>query len=566
MASYEEWNRQILAYTIGGVPLGSSVYLAIDDDALIDIGSSILSSADPLVYLNDFRTAVRSRCVKGDKVRIESLVPRQENVTIPPYMAFLAATVLAAQHMSDEEEISQADYFTRLNEILGLSVSGGRPPGLSTGSEEELWKHWNSYLRRKGFLPSARHGVGPRRYIQYPISQTLLREADKDNLWRLFATHNWPNHLDEEMIAARIRRSATHLNKHLQRQLEGTDVDSQSRYQALLYEIYDVYEDWQSHGGEYRNRERVSSRLRSLSAGLYRAQEPFSTFPSYYLFPRQARRIQLQNGQLTYKDQVYTLQEERPGWYSPLWEITYDEISGGLQIEVEGDEVKTRLVLPSRQFWIFVSDPDFPESGSHATWARPSLGESFVLLYLEHLQKDLDLLRDEGLIQWQDEPMSHPSYPGWLELSGVMVVSNAWSGIHIENTDLYESLRPTLSISISLTGGLRLRDSRQWIVGNGPSVTVYSFHRHVHISIRRGDDADVEESRDVLSGKAIDFAWSTPGDYQIEVSSGDAVTEKLVKIADWTELPIAPIMLEAATVFDSVRVFGALVSQDDSDS
>ena len=117
----------------------------------------------------------------------------------------------------EEDEISSTNYFRRLNEVLGFPESGGRPKGMSGGkeSEEPLWQHWNKFLSAKGYMPTAKPGPeGARRYISYPISQTLLREADKDNLWAHFTSRNWSFHLDIDTVAARIRRNTEYLNQH----------------------------------------------------------------------------------------------------------------------------------------------------------------------------------------------------------------------------------------------------------------------------------------------------------------------------------------------------------------
>ena len=41
---------------------------------------------------------------------------------------------------------------------------------------------WNAFVSSVGCLPTARAGEGPWKFISYPISQTLLREGDKDRL------------------------------------------------------------------------------------------------------------------------------------------------------------------------------------------------------------------------------------------------------------------------------------------------------------------------------------------------------------------------------------------------
>ncbi|HEX9595654.1 MAG TPA: hypothetical protein VF982_02150, partial [Anaerolineales bacterium] len=109
-----------LQYVVGRKPTGSHIYLSIDEDVLAEIGDQLgVSEAR-----QDFLAAVRHHCLRSGRVIVSCLHP-QNNSDFPSYGGFLAATVLAAHEMSEDEETSPANYFTRLNQILGFGEESG---------------------------------------------------------------------------------------------------------------------------------------------------------------------------------------------------------------------------------------------------------------------------------------------------------------------------------------------------------------------------------------------------------------------------------------------------------
>jgi len=530
MTTYQDWNRAILEYVTGGQPVGSHIYLSIDEDALTEIGDE-LGIAEAR---KDFLVAVRHHCLMNGRVTISRL-HLQNNDDLLLCVGFLATMVLAAHEMSEDEEISPANYFTRLNQILGFGEESGRPPGLNTGVEEPLWQHWNSYLQQKGYIPTAKPGSdGPQRYIRYPISQALLREADKEHLWRHFSNRNWPTYLDEDLVTARIRRDVEMLNRHLYTLLHDEDL---SRREAASQAIFDVYDDWRTAGGMSRSRRQRHRRRKQLfSAGIYREFDPFLGSCTYFLLPK-SRRSQLQLATLHYNDSAHPLKPDHNGQIPPLFALSAEELTHGLSATIQIGTETQPFDLPDRDFWILVPEPDFPESGIYGSWGRPELGQSFILLCRESLQDDMSHLSDEGLIKWQGQTaVALDNYPGWLEYRGLMVVSEAWSGVHIEDTDLYESLRPHATVGISLRGGLRLSHSMSWLVGHGPEILIRSFHASVELNV-----IDLNSNREVKSqmvsrDEPVTFEWNEANDYQIEVVAGEQTSERFVRIVDWEEV------------------------------
>lgn len=563
MANYYDWNQAIYHYITDGLPLGSRIFLSIDDDALIGAGRFLNPAPPREQRIEDFIRAIRARYVSKDSVRNFSPIGDEFN-KVPPYLSFLAATVLAAYRMGENEEVSSTNYFTRLNQVLGYPSKHGRPEGLEAGIEDILWQHWANWLTQKGYLPSARPGVGSQKYVSYPISQTLLREADKEHLWHHFTNRKWPLNLDENIVSARVWQDRHHLVRHLTHLLE-EKVDS-ARQEGLHQAIYDVYDLWAS--SESRSTYKMTSAtggVRNLSAGLYRTFNYIYGEPEYAILPQQPRRVRVEHAQVFYEGQHYPLILERPGWYRPLWDVTAQTLNNGLEIEVEGAEELHKLVLPTRDFWILTPDPNEPDSGIYASWGKPSLGTSSIILCKESLQSQLNHLKAEGFINWRDDPIPIWNDKTWLEYRDVMVVSEGWGGVSLENDDLLQSLKPKSLLGVSFEGGIRVRQDGGWLVGYGPEITIHSFYSEANLTLidpSSNENIFIRENLKTDSSLYID--WPKKASiYILRITSGaNAPLERSFALVDWDKLSPAIIEDYPKVSIGVGTISGALVEKE----
>jgi len=168
-----------------------------------------IKKTEDVNWADDFCRAVREAVIIEGRINLGQLQGRNA-AGLPKGVAFLSVMVLAANNMVDEEEISEDNYFKGLRAILGLPTSeDGRPPGMKCGikDEEPLWHEWNNWLMSSGFMPSAHRGRGGRTtYINYPISQSLLRRTDKNRLVQLFSEKQWTAQWDAMTLFAYVRR------------------------------------------------------------------------------------------------------------------------------------------------------------------------------------------------------------------------------------------------------------------------------------------------------------------------------------------------------------------------
>lgn len=551
--SYDVWNHAIATYVTAGAQRGSTVYLSIDDEVIEQIQRHLQTHEDqpPEAFLK----AVKQRVVLGRHVELKRVRGRNRYGE-PNGIAFLAAMVLAASRMAEdeEEEIASSNYFTRFCEVLDIDQDGGRPLGMRSGAEAEepLWREWIVWLGEIGLLSSARPGEGATRYTSYPISQTLLRGTDRDRLRRLFHESNWPESWDVDTLIHAVRRETPYLTKHL-RTLLG---DHSQRAQAITEAVYEVYEAWSR--GDTSSQTGGQTRGYNLLADLWRSEDPFSGAIEYSLYPRSPRRQQFDAVVVDIDGQQHSLIVERPGRYMPLCAINEQQLNQGARYPIKQPDELEALILPRRIFWLLIPDPNNPESGIYTSWGTVPLGTPFIILCRRELISDLEKLRTERLIEWSGEPQASVSFPEWVEVTECMVISPTWDGVEIEHRDLHDALRPKERLSIGLSGGLRAPQGG-WLAGLGPQVTIFGFPRDAELRVTRISDDQVIVEETKPTNQSFEVGWPTPGDYLVEAIAESRTSQCLVKIMDWDDLEAAPVRDLQWLQLDGGRLCGALL-------
>ena len=540
MATYDEWNKAIAEYFVSGLSSGSTVYLSVDEDALMEIGVRFeQSDSDSVNWVEDFKEAVKSKCVFGNRVHPPWVFDHQSD-QIPHCVAFLAAMVLAAHYMIGEEieneTILQTNYFKRLRQVLGLSdEETGRPEGLMPpGIEEDLWEKWNRWLISNGWLHSAEQGQSNyNKFINYPLSQALLREADQEVLGRLFRQQVNSGQLsrvwDRDSIGFWVRRQQFG-SRHLRDLIQESDF---RRYEAVTDAVFEVYTsiDWGQEIDATSGKRRIGQRR--MTAELYRVEDAIMGNLKYHLYPRQPRQFGSGSLEVVHNGSVYPLREERQGWFMPLkWTV---DPAGDVSYEVRGHPQIKELMFPERRFWILVRDPENETSGVFAGWESPKLGENFLLLCRKEYSEQMEMLRQEDVIHWDHDFQIDDE---WIEYRECMIRSQNWEGIIPQYQDLYDALKPSISATISLKGGLRVPNQGGWLEGYAPEVTVFAFDDTVNLKLM--DTSIPDESimnRPVDTNKPISLPSLDPGVYLFEAHSlGKLVARRSLQILPWDSL------------------------------
>lgn len=539
MATYDEWNNAIAEYFVSGLSSGTTVYLSVDEDALMNIGTRFeQSEIDHVNWVEDFTEAVRSKCVIGDKVFSPQGSGYQSD-RIPRCVAFLAAMVLAAHHMigeeTEDETILQTNYFKRLRQVLGLSEEEtGRPEGLlPAGIEEYLWKIWNRWLIDNGWLHSAEQGQSNyNKFINYPLSQALLRETDQEVLERLFRQQVNSGQLsrvsDRDTIGFWVRNQQFG-SRHLRDLIQESDF---RRYEAVTDAVFEVYTsiDWDQEFDATKGVRRIGKRR--MAAHLYRVEDGVMGNVKYYIYPRQPRQFGGGSLEVVYNGTVYPLREERQGWFMPLFPVNPAE---GICYEVKGHPQIKELYLPESKFWILVRDPENEASGVFADWKHPGLGENFILLCRKEYTEQMELFRQEDLIKWDHDFSINDE---WVEFRECMINSQSWEGIIPQHQDLYDALKPGVSATISLKGGLRVPNQGGWLEGYAPEITIFAFDDSVSLKLLNTSSTDDSIMNQIVdTNKAISVPSLIPGVYLIEVYSLGRLTDRRsLQILPWDSL------------------------------
>ena len=540
MATYGEWNKAIAEYFVSGLPSGATAYLSVDEAALMDIGARFEQSEDDRVnWVEDFTKAVRSKCVIGDKVFLPQGSGYQSD-QIPRCVAFLAAMVLAAHYMigeeTEDETILQTNYFKRLRQVLGLAdEETGRPEGLMPpGIEKDLWEKWNRWLISNGWLHSAEQGQSNyNKFINYPLSQALLREVDQIVLERLFRQQVNSGQLsrvsDRDTIGFWVRRQQFG-SRHLRDLIQENDF---RRYETVTEAVFEVYTsiDWSQEIDATSGKRRISQRR--MTAKLYRVEDAIMGDIIYYLYPRQPRQYWSGSLEVVHNGTVHDLRKDRQGWFLPL-ELPVNP-AGGISYEVRGHQQVKELVLPERRFWVLVPDPEDETSGVFAGWESPKLGENFLLLCRKEYSEQMEMFRQEDLINWDHD---FPLDDEWVEYRGCMIISPSWDGIIPQHQDLYDALKPRIAATISLKGGIRGPNQGGWLEGYPPEITIIAFDDSVNLKLL--DTSSPEEPimhQLIDTNKSISIPCLIPGVYLFEVYSlGKLVTRRSLQILPWDSL------------------------------
>ena len=538
MANYDEWSKAITEYFVNGLSSGATVYLSVDEGALMNIGTRFeQSKANYVDWVEDFKRAVQSECVIGNQVYLERTFGYLSDQT-PRCVAFLAAMVLAAHHMvaeeTEDETIASINYFKRLRQVLGLPhEQGGRPDGLQTGVEEKLWLSWNWWLIQNGLLPSAERGESINyAYVNYPLSQALLREVDKESLERHFRERETSGQLsrvwDRDIVGFWVRKQGFG-SKYLLELLQENDF---RRYDAITDAIYDVYIsiDWdQDIAQKLTSR---SSVQRYMTAGLYREEDAIMGTIAYWLYPRQPKQFSGGRLEVIQNGRAYSLREERPRWFLPLWCV---DPAGGIGYEVRGHPQIKELILPERDFWVLVRDPENESFGIFADWGRPGLGETFLLLCKKEYADQMEMFRQEALLKWDHD---FPINDEWIEYRECMVISPSWEGIIPQHQDLYDALKPAISVTISLKDGLRVPNQGGWLEGYAPEMTIIAFDDSVELKLLDVSCPDEPIMDEIVNtNNPMGFPSLRPGGYLLEAySSGKLATRRVFQILSWDSL------------------------------
>jgi hypothetical protein len=186
--NYDDWNRVVTDHFFPVRDTPTPVYLSVDDALLTDLMSSRVDRAvAELDAVSDFQKAIRAVVYGRDPFdQISSRARRWRRDGAdgdPPFIAVLAATVLAASrmHRSEDARVGKLPYYKPLRHLLGLNDATGMPEGYDT-TIPALWKHLAWWLTghqqgRRGLPSAVTHPTEVN--IGWSVSQAVLLGPDR---------------------------------------------------------------------------------------------------------------------------------------------------------------------------------------------------------------------------------------------------------------------------------------------------------------------------------------------------------------------------------------------------
>lgn len=205
---YEEWNRVLARALFTPSNEGRPVYLDMDDDVLAEIAeAAVLEQSDiaPQLFaavrgtlnldVSDgpvfARHLQKLRQWRGSlrRLRQEGRQPGP-----PPVLGLLSALTLVAEAMQRDAEFASNAYYPRLLRLLEVPAHAAARVKTGYGEHaEELWRGLNEWLVvMDGQLGLPTAYAVTSRYVGLPVSQALVRSADRTQFPLMFQRYGLP--------------------------------------------------------------------------------------------------------------------------------------------------------------------------------------------------------------------------------------------------------------------------------------------------------------------------------------------------------------------------------------
>ena len=201
---YANWNHAIASRYFSRDRVGQPVYLDLDDAALAEIGVELginegavehfietIRSSLTLTTSNVFQRHIAS-C--RDWLTHQEDWLKEKGLNEPPCIALLGFFAFVAEQMASDKEFSSSNYYGRLSQILELSPNEkDRVDRQFRRTTPVFWGLLNRWLENQGGArgyPTA-FAFDRRRFVGLPISQALVRAADRNKLRRFFAENGF---------------------------------------------------------------------------------------------------------------------------------------------------------------------------------------------------------------------------------------------------------------------------------------------------------------------------------------------------------------------------------------
>lgn len=556
-AEYLRWNTAVCETVFTQVHAGQPVYLDMDQDVLSSVAE--LLSVGAKAGTRELVTAVRGTLIldrnQSDVFRghLQQLAAWRRSITEhredlqhaagpPPVVALLAVFTLAAEAMGSDESFAASAYYPRLAELLNVESDRDKYhlQHAYQDAAERLWRGLNDWLA----LSDGRYGVPTayalsHRYVGLPLSQALIRAADRRHLTRMFRQFG---------LAPGSDLPPTDMARLLDLWIQQIPCPASKNLQNL----------WQRPGAQDRIAEIAATELQSWDDTL--ADE--ASMPSERLSGDVQLMAQLQRFPRTALQLSFLA--TMPGNVPPE-ELTVSSAQGAPSLQmlpVSGRTVRPRSAMDIDtksmvEGVLRVVDPRTTAEGrrfprrvvplrrDEATNAfveceRVQLGEDFILL----VKDEGPLLNEVRRLLESIARPGHKAYggipglpPGWAVITNLQVLATPSSDPR--RADL-NALVPLVSSQLNIAGGLKLPGNlRKWSSLCPPEIRAVSQLggglelRLTRVELGTGEVAESRTWRSSQGVLLVDLADEEldDGDYELAlVGGGNALQRSSLRL------------------------------------
>jgi hypothetical protein len=489
---YESWNRALAERYFPSDAAGKPVYLSVDDDALHELLPVVGGDGDAAELLASSVCAGLRR--RSESLFIRYIVKRTEwrrngMCGPPPYIGLLGLCVLAASRMArdTDQRIEPTAYYARLNPLLNLPQFGGMPVGFD--ALDHLWQDLNQWLDvdqngARGASTAKTHSVFV--HIGWPISQCLLREADRRRLTEFFRSVGLEPGTDIDAIQLfdlfqNWVRAGSGLSQAAVNVVAAAKGDLVSQLADIVKREFDV---WQGELLDPQGRRRgdIALVLEIAQGGRRIFARLVPKRPEG--FPNKGR------WQFEGSDHV-ELAAASDTWYQPLdLEPTAAILNGGLRMMCDGFSLSYEpgAVIPLRA------------SLGVGAWASvhqaTAIEEHCVVTTDALLHRVVEFLADYAERGWQVLEQTGNLPKGWRVVQGIRIVKQV-----TRVDDELRRLAPRLHTATKLEGGLQVAD-RQYLTAGEPDLWVTTESGRATVQL---DDHNEELIEGILRVRLADL-------------------------------------------------------------
>ncbi|UOQ88048.1 hypothetical protein MUN74_12170 [Agromyces endophyticus] len=537
--TYEEYNSALVEAYFSPTRAGQPVYLDLDDAVLADAAQSLSLDRDEFTLGLQFAVRARlpirhpgvnmldefNRDLDRWTPRFRRAITAGKRPPHPPIVALLVVFTMAAEHMGDsaQSDIHTNAYYAHLNRLLGLPESDeGRFRTAFQHHSESYWAALAAWLESfdgEIGLPTA--VALSHRYIGLPVSQAVVREAERKQLLRMFEETGLPtgtaiSAIDmEASLGDWITSADPPPSKSFARLWESSARDAV--VDVAVNELV-VWDGVPRYGrSKRRGRADGAAELREVRLGL---SEEFGIFGNEFRFvaigPPYSDgtpvTLETMNGDLpvTYTS-VSNGSSAIP--FEPNGITAAQGLAGVLRLN---DPTGTRTRIPRKVVPLALD----ALTGLLIETDRMPIGARAALLVSE----------DESLADQAASMLEDAARPGFKRVQSAQGVPPRWS-LFVDVTMLQppispraglEALLPRLTVQMTLAGGFRMPGRlTRWSALSLPELTVVSDDDHpVEIEIQRRELGEQHAAVSVHSGPPpivipLDRYVTAEGDYDI---------------------------------------------------